>query len=39
MRCRRRRPNRPRLRVESARAFARHELAPKAADWDRDHHF
>lgn len=28
-----------RLLVESARAFARHELAPKAADWDRDHHF
>ncbi|WP_137818893.1 isobutyryl-CoA dehydrogenase [Pseudomonas sp. 2FG] len=28
-----------RLLVESARAFASHELAPHAADWDRDHHF
>ncbi len=28
-----------RLLVESARAFAHHELAPKALDWDRDHHF
>ncbi len=28
-----------RLLVDSARAFARHELAPQAADWDRDHHF
>ena len=28
-----------RLLVESARAFAQHELAPHAADWDREHHF
>lgn len=28
-----------RLLVESARAFAARELAPHAADWDRDHHF
>ncbi len=28
-----------RLLVDSARAFASHELAPHAADWDRDHHF
>jgi alkylation response protein AidB-like acyl-CoA dehydrogenase len=28
-----------RLLVESARAFAAHELTPNAADWDRDHHF
>ncbi len=28
-----------RLLVDSARAFARHELAPHAADWDREHHF
>ena len=28
-----------RLLVHSAAAFARHELAPGAADWDRDHHF
>lgn len=28
-----------RLLIDSARAFASHELAPYAADWDRDHHF
>lgn len=28
-----------RLLVDSARAFAARELAPHAADWDRDHHF
>ncbi|WP_339082213.1 isobutyryl-CoA dehydrogenase [Pseudomonas sp. TMP9] len=28
-----------RLLVESARQFASRELAPHAADWDRDHHF
>ncbi|HTN32191.1 MAG TPA: acyl-CoA dehydrogenase family protein, partial [Pseudomonas sp.] len=28
-----------RLLIDSARAFASHELAPHAADWDRDHHF
>ena len=28
-----------RLLVDSARAFAAHELTPHAADWDRDHHF
>lgn len=28
-----------RLLVESARAFATRELAPHAADWDREHHF
>ncbi|WP_439889331.1 acyl-CoA dehydrogenase family protein [Pseudomonas sp. MBLB4123] len=28
-----------RLLVDSARAFARHELAPHAGDWDREHHF
>jgi alkylation response protein AidB-like acyl-CoA dehydrogenase len=28
-----------RLLVDSARAFANKELAPHAADWDRDHHF
>jgi hypothetical protein len=28
-----------RLLVDSARAFAAHELAPHAADWDREHHF
>ncbi|MVW76498.1 acyl-CoA dehydrogenase family protein [Pseudomonas xionganensis] len=28
-----------RLLVDSARAFATKELAPYAADWDRDHHF
>ncbi|MEO4045946.1 isobutyryl-CoA dehydrogenase [Pseudomonas sp. CAU 1711] len=28
-----------RLLVDSARAFAGSELAPHAADWDRDHHF
>ncbi|MFI8483035.1 isobutyryl-CoA dehydrogenase [Pseudomonas sp. NPDC078700] len=28
-----------RLLVDSAHAFARKELAPHAADWDRDHHF
>lgn len=28
-----------RLLVASAQAFARKELAPFAADWDRDHHF
>jgi alkylation response protein AidB-like acyl-CoA dehydrogenase len=28
-----------RLLVDSARAFATRELAPHAADWDRDHHF
>ncbi|OHC20333.1 MAG: acyl-CoA dehydrogenase [Pseudomonadales bacterium RIFCSPHIGHO2_02_FULL_60_43] len=28
-----------RLLVDSARAFAAKELAPHAADWDRDHHF
>jgi len=28
-----------RLLVDSARAFAAKELAPYAADWDRDHHF
>ena len=28
-----------RLLVDSARAFAAAELAPHAADWDRDHHF
>ena len=28
-----------RLLVDSARAFAAHELSPHAADWDRDHHF
>ncbi|MBB4817356.1 isobutyryl-CoA dehydrogenase [Pseudomonas sp. TUM22785] len=28
-----------RLLVHSAAAFTRHELAPNAADWDRDHHF
>ncbi|MBX9761465.1 MAG: acyl-CoA dehydrogenase family protein [Pseudomonadaceae bacterium] len=28
-----------RLLVDSARAFASKELAPHAADWDRDHHF
>lgn len=28
-----------RLLVDSARAFASRELAPHAADWDRDHHF
>ncbi|MDX5297454.1 MAG: acyl-CoA dehydrogenase family protein [Gammaproteobacteria bacterium] len=28
-----------RLLVESAKAFARHELAPHAADWDRESHF
>jgi hypothetical protein len=27
------------LLVDSARAFASRELAPHAADWDRDHHF
>lgn len=27
------------LLVESARTFARHELASKAADWGRNHHF
>ena len=28
-----------RLLVDSARAFSAKELAPHAADWDRDHHF
>jgi alkylation response protein AidB-like acyl-CoA dehydrogenase len=28
-----------RLLVDSARQFASRELAPHAADWDRDHHF
>nr|WP_313403020.1 acyl-CoA dehydrogenase family protein [Pseudomonas sp.] len=28
-----------RLLTDSARAFATRELAPHAADWDRDHHF
>ena len=28
-----------RLLVDSARAFASKELAPHAADWDRNHHF
>ena len=28
-----------RLLVDSARAFSARELAPHAADWDRDHHF
>lgn len=28
-----------RLLVDSARQFASRELAPYAADWDRDHHF
>ena len=28
-----------RLLIDSARAFASHELAPHAADWDREHHF
>ncbi|WP_286786000.1 MULTISPECIES: isobutyryl-CoA dehydrogenase [Pseudomonas] len=28
-----------RLLIESARTFACRELAPHAADWDRDHHF
>lgn len=28
-----------RLLIDSARAFARHELTPHAADWDRDHYF
>ncbi len=28
-----------RLLIESARTFASRELAPHAADWDRDHHF
>lgn len=28
-----------RLLMESAHAFARHELVPRAADWNRDHHF
>ena len=28
-----------RLLVDSARAFASRELAPHAADWDRQHHF
>ncbi len=28
-----------RLLVDSARAFAAQELAPHAADWDREHHF
>jgi alkylation response protein AidB-like acyl-CoA dehydrogenase len=28
-----------RLLLDSARAFAARELAPYAADWDRDHHF
>ncbi|WP_394559335.1 isobutyryl-CoA dehydrogenase [Aquipseudomonas alcaligenes] len=28
-----------RLLVDSARAFAARELAPHAADWDREHHF
>jgi alkylation response protein AidB-like acyl-CoA dehydrogenase len=28
-----------RLLVDSARAFAAHELTPHAADWDRDQHF
>lgn len=28
-----------RLLTDSARAFAARELAPYAADWDRDHHF
>ncbi|MES2819826.1 MAG: isobutyryl-CoA dehydrogenase [Pseudomonadota bacterium] len=28
-----------RLLVDSARAFSTRELAPHAADWDRDHHF
>ncbi len=28
-----------RLLVDSARAFATRELAPHAADWDREHHF
>ncbi|MGP9827036.1 isobutyryl-CoA dehydrogenase [Ectopseudomonas khazarica] len=28
-----------RLLTDSARAFAARELAPCAADWDRDHHF
>ncbi|MGG2397609.1 isobutyryl-CoA dehydrogenase [Pseudomonas sp. SH1-B] len=28
-----------RLLTASARAFAARELAPNAADWDRDHHF
>ena len=28
-----------RLLVDSARAFAAAELAPHAADWDRDQHF
>ncbi len=28
-----------RLLTDSARAFAARELAPHAADWDRDHHF
>ncbi|VXD05105.1 putative acyl-CoA dehydrogenase YngJ [Pseudomonas sp. 8Z] len=27
------------LLTDSARAFAKRELAPHAADWDRDHHF
>src|SRR5690606_14920412 len=27
------------LLIDSARAFARHELTPHAADWDRDHYF
>lgn len=28
-----------RLPIDSAHAFARRELAPHAADWDREHHF
>jgi len=28
-----------RLLTDSARAFAARELAPHAADWDREHHF
>lgn len=28
-----------RLLIDSARAFAAHELTPHAADWDRNHHF
>ncbi|WIF69843.1 isobutyryl-CoA dehydrogenase [Metapseudomonas otitidis] len=28
-----------RLLTDSARAFAARELAPRAADWDREHHF
>ncbi|MDP2748599.1 isobutyryl-CoA dehydrogenase [Pseudomonas sp.] len=28
-----------RLLIDSARQFASRELAPHAADWDRDHHF